>query len=160
MPATLSDDLQAFAGTGVVVVVGTRNADSVGEISRGWGVRVVPGGHALEVCVFAATNPQAVDNVTANRHVAVTLTSPSTYRSVQVKGRAVLVAEGSQDDVQRVDAHLRAFLDELATVGLSIPLMRRILDAEREVSPALITIRLEIDEIFDQTPGPAAGTRL
>jgi hypothetical protein len=160
VPAALSPELQAFAATGVVVVVGTRSADGAPAISRGWGVRVVPGGQALEVCVFAATNRPTLENVTDNRQIAVTLTSPSTYRAVQVKGRAVDVSDGSRADADRVDLHLDLFLRELATVGLSIPQMRRVLEDERDVSPELVKIRLEIDEIFDQTPGPSAGARL
>jgi len=159
VPAGLSGEIQEFALGGVVVVIGTRDSACVGEIARAWGVRVMPGGEAIELCVFAQANRRTLDNLADNHRIAVTLMSPSTYRSVQLKGRAV-VTTASHRDLQRVEAHFDAFLQELASAGLSNPLMRRLVDSERETPPELAKIRIEIEQIFDQTPGPTAGARL
>jgi ribosomal protein S11 len=35
-----------------------------------------------------------------------------------------------------------------------------VFSVEESVSPALVKLRLAVDEIFDQTPGPQAGSRL
>ena len=43
----LPDDLVRMADTGVIVIVGTRDADCVPEVSRAWGVRVLPECDAL-----------------------------------------------------------------------------------------------------------------
>jgi len=84
----LPDDLLRMADTGVIVIVGTRDADRVPEVTRGWGVRVLPESEALEICVSSRVCGRTLANLAHNQQIAVTITSPRNYRSFQVKGVA------------------------------------------------------------------------
>lgn len=160
MRATVGDDLRLLADQGVAVVVGTRDAAGVPEVSRGWGVRVLPQQQVLEVCLPAGSNRQALDNLEDNQQIAVTLALPSTYRSVQLKGRAVDISTPSPDELQRVARHREAFLREAAAAGLPEHLGSRLFAVEDAASAGLVRVRVAVDEVFDQTPGPTAGSRL
>ena len=75
-----------------------------------------------------------------------------TLRSVQLKGRVRLVEPPVADDLALAAEHSQRFFDAVIAVdGLSPDLLRRMLPYE------VVCVELEIDEQFDQSPGPAAG---
>jgi hypothetical protein len=160
LTAALTEELTRLAEGGVAVIVGTRDANRVPEMARGWGVRVLPDRQQVELSIAECSGRRTLDNLTGNQQIAITLAIPSTYRSIQIKGRALETSVPLPEDLERVDHHREAFLQEVESVGLARPLAARLFAAEMEVSPALVKIRLSIDEIFDQTPGPKAGSRL
>lgn len=99
--------------------------------------------------------PEAlVENVADNAQFAlVTSRVPGDHRSVQVKGRVTecLPSVVRPDDVRTA----------LALPVQRYPMMPESFDLSRfEVLADLPVhrLRLEIDEVFDQTPGPRAGT--
>jgi hypothetical protein len=73
---------------------------------------------------------------------------------VQVKGTVLELRPPSDDDVAAVEQHVVAFSREAEAVGLMPDSGRRLLD------PELVTVVVEIRELYDQTPGANAGTRL
>jgi hypothetical protein len=156
----LPDDLVRMADTGVVVIVGTRDADGVPEVSRAWGVRVPPERDVLEICVSSQVCGRTLDNLADNQQIAVTLTSPLNYRSFQVKGRAIETHSAAPSDVERITRHQRAFTDEVVSVGLPEPAAVRLFSIEMEDAPEIRRIRVLVDAVFNQTPGPGAGARL
>jgi hypothetical protein len=130
----------------------------VPEVCRGWGVGLAPDGSAIDICVYAHSGLRTLANLAENDHAAITLTSPSTYRSLQIKGRATVSAAG-EDDLALVARHQRAFVEEVAAVGLSAESSARLFGAEADVSAAMARIRITVEAMFDQTPGPGAGGR-
>jgi hypothetical protein len=156
----LPDDLVRMADTGVIVIVGTRDADRVPEVSRGWGVRVLPESDTLEVCVSSRVCGRTLDNLANNQQIAVTITSPSSYRSFQVKGRAIETRSIAPSDLQRITRHQRAFKDEVVAVGMPEPSAVRLFSIEMEDAPEITNIRVLVEAVFNQTPGPGAGSRL
>jgi hypothetical protein len=160
MEPGLEDALREIAGSGAAVVVGTRDANLAPEVVRGWGVAVADDGSAIEVCIAASTGGRTLENLADNQRVAVTLVTPTTYRSMQVKGRGQGGLTPTAGDLALVEGHRAAFVREVAAVGVPPDLGPRFYQAEMDLSPALLKIRVLIDEVFDQTPGPSAGARL
>ena len=156
----LPDDLVRMAATGVIVIVGTSDADRVPEVSRGWGVRVLPESDTLEVCVSSRVCGRTLDNLADNQQIAVTITSPSSYRSFQVKGRAIETGSIAPSDLERITRHQRAFTDEVVSVGMPEPSAVRLFSIEMEDAPEITNIRVLVEAVFNQTPGPGAGSRL
>jgi hypothetical protein len=154
----LPDDLVRMATTGVIVIVGTRDADRVPEVSRGWGIRVLP--DALEVCVSSRVCGRTLDNLADNQQIAVTITSPSSYRSFQVKGRAIETRSIAPSDLERITRHQRAFTDEVVSVGMPEQSAVRLSSIEMEDAPEITNILVLVEAVFTQTPGPGAGSRL
>jgi hypothetical protein len=155
----LPDDLIRIADTGVIVIVGTCDADRVPEVSRAWGVRVLPERDAVEVCVSSRVCGRTLDNLTDNQQIAITITSPSNYRSFQVKGRATETRSITPSDLERITRHQRAFTDEVVAVGMPEQSAVRLSSIEMEDEPEIVHIRVVVEAVFNQTPGPGAGTR-
>lgn len=152
------EDLIRLSDTGLAVIVGTRDAANNPGLSRGWGVRVLPGGAEIEVAVPLGSGAQVLENVAATGAVAITMVQPTTYRSFQVKGRGSVAGPLSPDDFARVERHQQAFIAEVAAIGMAGPEAARLFDAE--AVPGMARIRVSVESIFDQTPGPGAGARL
>ena len=151
-------ELERLAGV-AAIIVGTCDGDRVPEVTRAWGGHVVSGGEAIEVCIYVLSGRRTVSNLAQNDRAALTMTSATTYRSLQVKGHAS-VAPAGVDDMRRVAEHQQAFLEAVASIGLPREFAARLFEPEEQVSPEMITIRIAFDEVFDQTPGPGAGARL
>jgi hypothetical protein len=161
MPATLTEEIAQLANSGgLAVIVGTRDAHLVPELVRAWGVRVGPSRDQLELCVPMSSGRRTLANIADNRQVAVTLTMPTTYRSFQVKGDVLETTTPSPDDRERVTRHYQAFASEVAALGLSIDRAAQLFEADLKRGPDMMKIRVAIDALFDQTPGPGAGSRL
>jgi hypothetical protein len=147
-------DLRSFLREGVAVIVATCDERLRPEIARGWGPALAPDGAALTVCVGAAADSPMRANLERGGTAAATFSLPTTYRTVQVKGPVLEVCEPSDADLERTDEHLAAFAEQVARIG--IPMSR----APRLRESALLAVRMEIRERYDQTPGPRAGAAL
>jgi len=141
-------------GPGPAVVVATRDAALRPQIARGWAVELLEGGLA-RLCIEAGDGSRARGNLEGHREIAVTLARPSTYRSVQLKGTVLKVREPTDEQRRAAEEHQLALSDEVAAVGVLPRLAMRLLD-----SRALVSVTLTLDELYDQTPGPAAGAEL
>ena len=125
-----------MADTGVIVIVGTRDADRVPEVSRGWGVRVLPESDTLEVCVSSRVCGRTLDNLANNQQIAVTITESQQLPIVaQVKGRAIETRSIAPSDLERITRHQRAFTDEVVAVGMPEPSAVRLFSIEMEDAP-------------------------
>jgi hypothetical protein len=160
MAVMFTDEMQDLASGGVVIAVGTRDAALVPAFARGWGLRFVPNSREAKVCVVESTAAETFANIADNQQIAVTFSKPTTYRTFQLKGRVLEVAPASEEEMADVLRHRATFLDEVSAVGLPRELATRVIAGELEGSPVLKTIRVHVDAVFDQTPGPSAGGRL
>ena len=78
-----------------------------------------------------------------------------TYQSVQLKGRAVVVEAPTASDLELARHQSENFFGAVhRTDGNPMELLRRMLPCE------MIAVEMIVEESFDQTPGPAAGTAL
>jgi hypothetical protein len=94
-------------------------------------------------------------NLEGNGAVAVGFCPPTIARAVQVKGVATVVGEPGAADLERVEQHVRSFVEGCERVGVPAGVSRRMYAAT-----GLVSIHFSVDEVFDQTPGPTAGRRL
>jgi hypothetical protein len=141
----------------VSVVVGTRDEGLVPEIVRAWGPVVSRDKRAVRVCVPEATSIRTRTNLVGNGWIAVAFSLPSSYETVQLKGRHLRTTRPSAEDLLRVDRHRESF----AAVNESIGVPRARVEAfwRRELvgSSLFVTIQFAVHAVFNQTPGPSAG---
>jgi hypothetical protein len=156
----ITNDLKQIAEAGVAAIVGTRNRDRVPEMVRGWGIRVLLDGRHLDVCIAECTGRSTLDNLADNHALALTVVIPTTYRALQFKGRVIEISAPFPEDLEQVERHREGFVSAVGSIGVPRHLAVRVFSVEEAVSPALVKLRLAVDEIFDQTPGPQAGSRL
>ena len=156
-PATIDEGLKAFIESGVSVVVGTRDEGLVPEIVRAWGPQVNRDGRSIRLCVPEATSVRTRTNLVGNGGIAVAFSLPSTYETVQLKGRHLRTTKPSAEDLLRVDRHRESFAGVNESIG--VPPARAGAFWRRELagSSRIVTIHVLVDAVFNQTPGPAAG---
>ncbi|MBA2279996.1 MAG: hypothetical protein M3527_00750 [Actinomycetota bacterium] len=154
----LDDDTRALLEAGSSTIVGL--VDRAGEpfATRGWG-SVVLDGEPLRLRVLVGAGAFAAagyhPGAEARFAVAVTGAEVRTLVSVQVKGTAVALDEADDDDRRRTASFCEDFFGAVkATDNIDRALMERLVPAD------LWACTIEVDEVFDQTPGPRAGSRL
>ena len=94
---------------------------------------------------------EAVANLRDNGRIAVCFVDVLTLRSVQLKGRCVEMGDPSPEDWPVIETHRAGFSEAASMIGYPRHLMRNLWSTQ------LVKVRLVVEEIFDQTPGPGAG---
>ena len=113
-------------------------------------------GGIAEIAANARFSRRLPDNIRDNGVVAMSCTRPfGDHRSVQLKGRCVEMRGPMR--VPTLARSIETLHRALPTFGVP----QRVIDDYGLVKdePCWV-LRVRIDEVFDQTPGPAAGTAL
>lgn len=152
----VGDDVKAFIESGVAVVVGTADGEGRPHAVMAWGPRVEAQGGLLRVFIDDATGEATFADLVPNARVAVTFGSPVSYRSLQVKGRLRELRPALGEEGAWVERHQEAFAVETALVGDPPHLIRNTWRQDATYT----AIAVDIEAMFDQTPGPDAGRPL
>jgi hypothetical protein len=135
------------------LIVGTVDAEGMPDASRAWGVEVLDDRH-LRV-LLSTQAPVTRRNVERGGPIALTATNFFTFESVQCKGRATAVEDGTAADRIRFEAYCSGAVRAIAEAdGTPEELVWRFMTAD--VYACLVVI----ESVFDQTPGRSAGTQL
>ena len=156
----MNAELQAFLERGVSVMVGTRDADLVPELIRAWGPRISRDRRILSVCVARAGSARTVANLRDNGRLAVTCALPLDSHAIQFWGRCLGTGPANRQDLSAVQTHRDAFARSNGSIGVPRPFIEALWQRELAGSPAMIRIRFVAEQIFNQTPGPDAGSAL
>lgn len=152
----LEPDVVTLLESDAVVIVGTVAPDGLPEACRGWGLTVRSGAEPPEVRLLVpVAAARTRENLEVTGRIAVTVTDVETLRSAQVKGRIARFEPATDADAR---AHERSFA-ALAEAVHRAEGTDRALFARRKPGP-LTAVVATLEEVYDQTPGPAAGVRL
>jgi len=146
--------LAGFLEGSVAIHVGTRNERLQPEGARALAARVDRDGHHIEVYLASAAAARVGANLQANGHVAVVFGRPTDDRACQLKGVFTGMRAARQDERSLVTAQFDAFLANLEQIGIP-----RSMAAQWSTWPADV-IRIKTTAVFEQTPGPQAGSQL
>jgi hypothetical protein len=137
-----------------IIYVATRNADLVPASTMAFGLQVTPGGREVTVFVPAATSTDTLDNLRDNGQMAISFVRPSDHAATQVKG--TWLGERRTDDADRafISRYRDALVEEINLVGVPRSIWTRV------VWWPCLALRMEVRDVFVQTPGPGAGRRL
>ena len=156
----ISDAMKDFLESGVSVVIGTRDMGLVPEIVRGWGPILSKDRQSISICVARAVASRTLDNLSIIGRISVAFTLPTNLHSVQVKGKWIESTEPNAADLTAVEQHREAFALLNERVGIPRRAMETFWQRELETSNVLVKLRFIPEQIFNQTPGPEAGSRL
>ena len=134
--------------------VGTVDAAGVPSCCRGIAISTKDDFDNLTVYVPVATSQETVANVATTRRIAVTCVEPISHSSVQFKGVTHGVRVAPPGDESFVNQRLEEFAGVLGVLGLPRHITRSLAHW-----PAF-AIDLSVEQVFDQTPGPKAGSTL
>lgn len=149
----IDESTAAFVPCGNSIVLATRSSALDPEVIRACAVSVLAGDR-IALLVPRATGGQTIANLRNASEVAVCISSPVDFRSVQVKGHTIAIADASRDDVMLAEEQLRAFADNVARFGITRQQARNLwmFDGWR--------VEIAVTSVYAQTPGPGAGARL
>jgi hypothetical protein len=139
-----------------VAVAGTRDETLVPHVHflSGWSVDA----DGNVVCLFPASFAQGlVERLERTGTLALTAEVIGPHECYQFKGRFLDARQATAADGAIVDACRQRFVD-----GVRQHLGERFTEPSLRARfhPASIAVRIGVDEIYVQTPGPAAGKRL
>jgi hypothetical protein len=150
----IDDELASFLEVGGSLIVGTVDEDGRPDAARAFDLQVVADRTRVRL-QLATDSDVAIANAAAGRSVAVTVTDVFTMRSVQVKGLGARATRPTPADVVHGDRYRAEFLANVVEVEQVPPELPR-----RLLPDHFVAFEMDIDEIYDQTPGPSAGARL
>ena len=139
-----------------VAFAGTRDRDLVPYGHKVCGWRVDADQRTMTAFVPEEFTPGLVESLRENGELAVTVEEFPSHETYQFKGRYLRDREVRQDDVEIVDRIRRRFVRSLRPIYADVP--EDVLNAF--VSNPSLAVEFEVLEIYLQTPGPGAGTRL
>jgi len=140
-----------------VAFAGTRDRQLVPSGHRVCGWRVGDGGRTLTAFIGHPSAEHFIEAMLDNGQVAITFEEVGTLETYQLKGR--YLRHGS---VQAADHDISKRARERFVNGLRALYMNdQIADLFRaSIPPATIAVEIEVHEVFLQTPGPGAGSRI
>jgi hypothetical protein len=147
-------NLAAFLQDGVGIHIGTRNARLEPNGARAIAVHVEDDGAHLVVYVPKNAVQRVLPDLRDNGQAALVFGRPTDDRACQVKGTFVSSRSARAHERPLLNAQWDGFMEKLERIGVPRASM-----AGWTTWPA-VAIRLRATVVFEQTPGPAAGTPL
>lgn len=151
MAAVLAEEVVEFMASGVDVYVATRDAELEPEAVLAMGIRAHDDRKRVTVYIPAPFAGPTRKNLEHNGQVAITLERPGDALAVQLKGRSLGIKPSDDIDRERQLVFRSALVEQLAVAGVPRATTRRL------VWWPSVAVEVEVDSIFQQTPGPKAG---
>ncbi|HEX7708578.1 MAG TPA: hypothetical protein VF701_19105 [Thermoanaerobaculia bacterium] len=146
--------LRCATGGGTSVLVGSAGPDAVPACCRGIAVSTDAALQRAIVYVPLATSRDVIANAASTKKLSVMITRIVEHVGLQLKGTVEAIRMASDDEASFVRQRLNEFADVLDDVGLPRRIFRGVAHW-----PAF-ALELKIEEAYDQTPGPRAGSAL
>jgi len=156
----LPADVKALIERGPSVMVGTRDAELVPELVRAWGPRISADQKRISLSVALAAGARTIANLRDNGRLAVTFAFPADSHAIQLWGRCTGTGRSRRDDLMAVEQHRDVFGQVNKSLGVPLPFIEALWRRELAESTDMVTIRFVVQRIFNQTPGPGAGSPL
>jgi hypothetical protein len=148
---SLDPALVEFLSSGVVLGCASRDARLVPRSVWPVGIRIEDGGEEVTVFLPVATAGEVIANLQDSRRIALVATAPVDHRSMQLKGKVVEIRPAT-DEERSVTERYRACLGRTLE-PLGVP---KFFVLRMQHWPAH-AVRFRVEQLFVQTPGPAAG---
>jgi hypothetical protein len=150
----IDESLAAFLQEGLAIHIGTCNERLEPNGARVTAVTVDEDRRHVVAYVPAAAAPIIVADLKANGQAALGFARPIDDKACQVKG--VFVEDWAATDAEQgeVMRQWRANLALLKAVGIP-----EVASTNWSLWPC-VAVRIQVTELFDQTPGPGAGRRM
>jgi hypothetical protein len=147
--------LLEFLGRATVAVCATRDARLVPRVRYACGWRAEPDSRVLRVMIQEAHCAGLTESLAENGELAVTIEEIGPHEAYQFKGTVLEAQPCSEGDLAFVAQVRERFVQAISRI-FAIPD-----DAIRAYFqwPG-VALRMQVREIFVQTPGPGAGRRL
>lgn len=152
----LSEKNAAFIQCHTSMSVGARDARNRPMVGRALGCRVSADRRRLTIYLSASRAAPLLDCLRQTGVIALAVTRPSTHETLQFKGAVIGITPLTEEDRRTIAAYRESFVAELALIGYGPGFAGGILAGDDDA----VAVLFEPSAMFDQTPGPKAGTRM
>jgi hypothetical protein len=147
----IDEELAAFLEEGIAIHIGTRNAVLEPSGARVVAVAVEADGTHVVAFVPKIAAATVLADLESNGQVALVFARPPDERACQLKGTFIDARQASDDQQPMVQQQWGRWLQRLTTIGYPLEIF-----AGWTTWPCM-AVRVRINAIFNQTPGPGAG---
>jgi hypothetical protein len=151
----ITPELAAHFEGPTMTILSTRDHRFRATVGRGLATRYDADSGCVELFFTAGLWRDFADTLKPGVTIAATIVHPGSYHSFQVKGTADSVAPASETDIARARLHIERMIAFMATLGVTARQLSHILSVDE-----LWHVRLLPTDVFAQTPGARAGTRV
>jgi hypothetical protein len=145
--------IAAFLDSGVSMVGASANDELVPEVFRMWGASLSDGG--VVRALVSSDAGETFEHVEEGTLLCMTFADPLNLRSIQVKGRSLGPAEPpGPGDLACMERYEAVFRPKSRLNGTPPALLASIRPR------SVFVVSIVVEEAYDQTPGPSAGTPL
>ncbi|HEY6533623.1 MAG TPA: hypothetical protein VIY72_15045 [Acidimicrobiales bacterium] len=149
----LEADTARFLGDKAGLIIGVVGLDGRPFATRGWGLTVLDRATGRSRLLIDAAERCLFDHLAGGGAIAVTGSDVPSLRSCQVKGHVEDFDEVTDADIEHSAHYCAGFFGDIeAADHFPLHLLERIRPDE------LAACHFVIEEVYDQTPGPNAGT--
>jgi len=120
-----------------------------------WGVRMNPEKGEVTIFVPESVASQTINNVTSNKQVSCFISHPNTHESYQLKGEYITHEVANEEDAKLQDDFVFRFYDGYMKHFNYPPSIVNAVNNHPGIG-----ITFKVKDVFVQTPGPNAGTKI
>lgn len=146
--------LASFLEEGLSIHIGTRNADLHPSGSRAAAVRIAPDGMHATIYVPDLGASRILPDLAQNGQAAVSFGRPVDDRACQFKGTVTEIRTAGPGERALVNAQWQGLMRQFERIGIPADL------ALGWAHWPAVAITVRVTAVFEQTPGPLAGTPL
>jgi len=139
---------------GLSILVGTADASGKPSCCRAIAISSDDDLKTVTVYLPVATSHDAIQNLATTSRLAIAATDMADHSSTQLKGTTTDARLAREDEAAFVRGRLDAFAEALDAFGVPLRIARTMTHW-----PAFV-VSMRVEQVFDQTPGPNAGSRL
>jgi hypothetical protein len=152
----ITAELLAHFSTPVSVVMATADDALRPQFLRGFAVDARLGGDHVTVFAPSLMAGPTLKNLERNEQVAVQVVCWLDFRAVTLKGDQVTVADANAEGLRVLDDNQRRVVEATTRI-----VGREFGDGwSRFITKPALALTLRAREVYDQSPGPKAGTRM
>jgi hypothetical protein len=133
------------------IMVASHDAELVPEIARAVSLRCAPDGERVTVILPTPAGRDVIKQLEADPRIAIVCELSATHQTLQLKGRVLSMRPTREDERPAIEASVGAFFAALEQIGVP----RRL--TERLVRWPATSIEVQVEQLFEQSPGPGAG---
>jgi len=150
----IDPQLASFLQEGIFIDIATRTARLEPNGARAVAAAVEADGAELIVFLPEVSAKGVLPDLESNGQIAVGFARPPDERACQIKGTFSGTREATEHDRALVEAQRSRWLNRLTTIGMEKAFF------EHWPSWPCVAIRVRVQAIFNQTPGPGTGAPL
>ncbi len=152
----LSEDIAAFCQSGISIIVAARGSDGDPVASLALGCTIDTAG-SVRILLQRSANEALLDALMTGSRIAATFSRPADHRSIQLKGSDVALPGTRAEDEEALAAQCVGMTRDLVEAGY--PQAFAVGYCEFAF-PDIVVVAFDPKQVFAQTPGPEAGSRL